>query len=205
MKFLMIAVVAMGVAAESKAGPFKRLRARNQGGCSQSYSQSSYSHQSTFSQQSSCQSCTQPVQFQQPVQVQGCTNCVSSSSTTTTETHSSVQIQNTQTMNDALAEVNAARARRGLRPFMQDHGLTIGAQRVAQFRASRGISGHVSGGMGDFGFLPPGAHASAGGCAAWPQGMGWGSCCTYDTQYTYAGAAYAIGQDGKRYMHLFVR
>jgi hypothetical protein len=30
------------------------------------------------------------------------------------------------------------------------------------------------------------------------------SCCVYDN-YTYGGAAYVTGRDGKRYMHLFVR
>jgi hypothetical protein len=30
------------------------------------------------------------------------------------------------------------------------------------------------------------------------------SCCVYEN-YTYAGAAWVSGRDGRRYMHLFVR
>ena len=82
-----------------------------------------------------------------------------------------------------------------------DEGLTQAAQACAQFRAERLIAGHTS---IVFAFLPAGAQASAGGCAAWEPTMGWGSCCTYEG-YSTAGAAYAVGRDGKRYMHLFVR
>src|SRR4051812_16840952 len=45
---------------------------------------------------------------------------------------------------EALGEVNAARARRGLPPFARDDSLTQGAAACAQFRASRGIQGHVT-------------------------------------------------------------
>lgn len=102
---------------------------------------------------------------------------------------------------DALAEVNARRAGRGLRPYMRDEGLTQAARACAQYRARFRIEGHT---RNDFAFVPAGTFASSAGCAAWPQGMGWGSCCTYDG-YTYAGAAWAVGADGQRYMHLFVR
>lgn len=102
---------------------------------------------------------------------------------------------------EALDEVNAARARRGLPPFQHDEGLTRAAQACAQYRADRLIEGHTS---NDFAFLPAGSQAAAGGCAAWEPSWGWGSCCTYD-RYAYAGAAYALGRDGRRYMHLFVR
>lgn len=102
---------------------------------------------------------------------------------------------------DALAEVNAARARRGLRPFIMDEGLTRAAKGCADFRAQRLIAGHTS---NDFAALPAGSTARAAGCAAWAPGLGWGSCCTFEN-YTYAGAAYAIGRDGRRFMHLFVR
>ena len=101
----------------------------------------------------------------------------------------------------ALSEVNATRAARGLPPYIEDSNLTAAASAAAKFRADRLISGHT---QNDFAFLPPGAFASAAGCAAWPQGMGWGSCATYDN-YRFAGASYAIGRDGQRYMHLFVR
>lgn len=102
---------------------------------------------------------------------------------------------------DALAEVNAARAARGLRPFIKDDDLTAGALNVADFRAARLIAGHTA---NDFNGLPAGTRATAAGCAAWEPEFGWGACCTYDN-YTYAGAAWAKGRDGRRYMHIFVR
>jgi hypothetical protein len=100
-----------------------------------------------------------------------------------------------------LDEVNAARAARGLRPYLLDENLARGATACAIHRARYRMAGHTP---NDFGFLPPGTSASAGGCAAWPVGMGWGSCCTYDN-YQFAGAGYCVGADGKRYMHIFVR
>lgn len=101
---------------------------------------------------------------------------------------------------DALDEVNATRKANGLPPFTRDDGLTTAALQCSAYRASRGIEGHVN----DFSFVPAGSSASAAGCAAWPQGMGWGSCCTYEN-WRHAGAAYCVGSDGRRYMHLFVR
>jgi hypothetical protein len=100
-----------------------------------------------------------------------------------------------------LAEVNAARAKRGLRPFQHDPQLTHAAQACARTRASRRIAGHLS---NDFAYLPAGVTAKAAGCGALEPSWGWGTCCTYDN-YTYAGAAWVMGADGKRYMHLFVR
>ena len=102
---------------------------------------------------------------------------------------------------DALAEVNAARTARGLRSFVKDVNLTAGAINVAEFRASRLMAGHTG---NDFAGLPTGCQASAAGCAAWEPSWGWGACCTYDN-YRYAGAAWAVGRDGRRYMQLFVR
>lgn len=102
---------------------------------------------------------------------------------------------------DGLDEVNAKRAARGLRPFIRDEGLSQAAQGCASFRAQHGLFGHTS---NDFGFVPSGTSASSAGCAAYPAGYGWMSCCTYDN-YTYAGAAWVTGRDGQRYMHLFVR
>ena len=93
-----------------------------------------------------------------------------------------------------LDEVNAARAARGLAPFQLDEGLARGATAWPVFRAQNRIEGHTP---NDFRFLPPRAHARAGGCAAWPVGMGWGSCCTYDN-YQFAGAAFCVGPDGRR-------
>jgi hypothetical protein len=102
---------------------------------------------------------------------------------------------------DALEEVNQARARRGLRPFIRDHGLTQAAASAAGYRAAHRMAGHTP---NDFAHLPPGSHATSAGCAAWPPSMGWGSCC-WQENFTYAGASYAMGDDGLRYMHLFVR
>lgn len=102
---------------------------------------------------------------------------------------------------NALAEVNAARASRGLPPYIHDPALSTAALACAQARANSLYAGHT---QNDFAALPPGAMARASGCAAWEPFMGWGACCTYE-RYTYAGAAVVIGRDGKRYMHLFVR
>jgi uncharacterized protein YkwD len=100
-----------------------------------------------------------------------------------------------------LDEVNAARAARGLPPYLLDENLAKAATACAIYRARHGMDGHTS---NDFGFLPPGTVARSAGCAAWPVGMGWGSCCTYD-HYQFAGAGYCVGPDGRRYMQLFVR
>ena len=102
---------------------------------------------------------------------------------------------------DALQEVNAERAKRGLRAFLPDPLLNQGARKAAKIRAANQIHGHLS---SDFDQLPPGAQATAAGCGALEPSWGWGSCCTYD-DYTYAGAAWVMGTDGRRYMHLFVR
>lgn len=104
-------------------------------------------------------------------------------------------------VNSALAECNARRASHGLPAFVEDPALTAAAKAAADFRAANLISGHTG---NDFQFLPPGVHAEAAGCAAWEPGWGWGSCCS-DDNYRFAGAGVAIGRDGKRYMHLFVR
>jgi hypothetical protein len=111
------------------------------------------------------------------------------------------EVQTVASAQQVLDEVNATRATRGLPPFILDENLTRAAMSCAVFRARNRIEGHTP---NDFGFLPPGAHASAAGCAAWPVGMGWGSCCTYEN-YRFAGAAFCVGPDGRRYMHLFVR
>jgi hypothetical protein len=103
---------------------------------------------------------------------------------------------------EALAEVNALRAAKGLYPYVRDDGLTQGAANVAAFRAQHLMAGHTS---NDFGGLPAGATASGAGCAAWEPSWGWGSCCVDDVGPRYAGAAWVMGRDGRRYMHLFVR
>lgn len=107
---------------------------------------------------------------------------------------------------DALAEVNKTRAERGLKPYIHDPLLAKGALACAKYRAERLIAGHCPGQMGDFAFLPSevSVNGVVGGCAAWTPDWGWGACATYDN-YTYCGAAYVVGSDGRRYMHLFVK
>jgi len=102
---------------------------------------------------------------------------------------------------DALDEVNAARAARGLSPFLKDENLTAGAKAAAQWRAERLMTGHAP---NDFAFLPTGSTATSAGCAAAEPSWGWLSCCYLDN-WAYAGAAWVMGSDGRRYMHLFVR
>ena len=104
--------------------------------------------------------------------------------------------------NDALAEVNAYRAKRGLPPFQHDPQLTKAALAAATKRAARGIHGHLP--ESDFSCLPIGATADAAGCGALEDSWGWGTCCM-DDNYSHAGAAWVRGADGLRYMHLFVR
>lgn len=101
---------------------------------------------------------------------------------------------------DALKEVNRVRKKRGLKPFKCDPKLAKSALAIAKYRAKHRIEGHTN---SDFKWVK-GTRATASGCAAWPKGDGWGSCCTYEN-WRRAGAAWAIGKDGKRYMHLFVR
>ncbi|MGN6545350.1 MAG: hypothetical protein ACTHK7_09910 [Aureliella sp.] len=104
-------------------------------------------------------------------------------------------------VNDGLDEVNQARARKGLHPFQRDDGLTAAASSCAQIRAFRRIAGHLP---NDFKYVPAGTTARAAGCGALEPSWGWGTCCTYEN-YTFAGAAWVMGSDGRRYMHLFVR
>ena len=84
---------------------------------------------------------------------------------------------------------------------VRDEGLTQAARGCAQFRATHGLFGHTS---NDFSFVPAGTMATSAGCAAYPASYGWMSCCVYEN-FTYAGAAWVTGRDGRRYMHLFVR
>lgn len=102
---------------------------------------------------------------------------------------------------DALDTVNALRASRGLRPFIRDDGLTTAARGAAKYRAERRMQGHTN---NDFVFLPAGSYANAAGCAGNESYYGFMSCCLYDSQYTYAGAAY-VEHGGRLWCHLFVR
>ena len=126
----------------------------------------------------------------------------SASATTVAPTPASSSFATTSTgSDDALAEVNARRSSRGLRPFVHDPLLTKAAAACAKVRAASHIHGHL---QSDFAYLPSGANAAAAGCGALEPSWGWGTCCM-DDNYTYAGAAWVMGSDGLRYMHLFVR
>ncbi len=105
---------------------------------------------------------------------------------------------------DALDEVNAERAKRGLRPYLNDPLLNKGAYSCAKYRAERLISGHCPNGLGDFEFLPPEVNVNGvvGGCAAWREGFG--ACGLYGN-YTYCGAAWKRGADGLKYCHVFLK
>lgn len=102
---------------------------------------------------------------------------------------------------DALHEVNAERAKRGLPALLPDPLLNQAARACAKERARLHIHGHLA---SDFDYLPSGGKATAAGCGALEPSWGWGTCCTYDN-YTYGGAAWVMGDDGRRYMHIFVR
>lgn len=112
--------------------------------------------------------------------------------------------------NDGLDELNAYRAQRGLKPFARDANLSAAAGAAADYRATHLIKGHVNVNVGgrqysDYDFLPAGTpRAHATGCAAAGDEWGWLSCCA-EENWTFAGAAWTRGRDGKRYMHLFVR
>ncbi len=106
-----------------------------------------------------------------------------------------------QASGDALAEVNAARAQRGLRPFILDPALTRAAEVCARLRAHHLLAGHTA---NDFNALEPGVSAAAAGCGALEPSWGFQSCCQFEN-WTFAGAATVRGRDGKLYHHLFVR
>lgn len=184
-RFLLAAAVVVAIVASADAGPLRHRRAHVQ----------SYFHQSS-----------------QSYSVQPCGPCGTPGPVQTFTQADSTRIEYGPPGNpahngdglDALAEVNAKRAARGLRSLLPDPGLTQAARACAAFRAEHGLFGHISGGAGDFQFLPPGARADSAGCAAYPDSFGWMSCCVYE-QATYGGAAWVRGADGKRYMHLFIR
>lgn len=105
---------------------------------------------------------------------------------------------------DALDEVNAKRATRGLQPLVRDAALTEAAYKCAKARASRHVDGHLP--ESDFSLLSSSVNTDgvAAGCAALDTSWGWQSCCWDDPGYTHGGAAWVMGDDGKRYMHIFV-
>jgi uncharacterized protein YkwD len=101
-----------------------------------------------------------------------------------------------------LAEVNARRKLRGLKPYTFDADLMAGAKNVAQFRADRLMFSHTG---NDFAGLPKGATAKYAGCAAYPASYGFLACAMYERDCTRCGCARVKGKDGKMYCHLFVR
>ena len=101
---------------------------------------------------------------------------------------------------DAMADVNARRAAAGLKPFILDPELMEAAKNAASCRASILCTGHL---QNDYAAGGPGYPASVSGCGVMQYGM-FLSCGSEDRK-TYAGAAKALGKDGRWYCHLFVR
>jgi len=99
---------------------------------------------------------------------------------------------------DALAEVNALRAARGLPAFIYDEKLTIAAQKCAEFRASHRITFHTE---NDFSFIPAGGSARASGTGV---SSGQFSACCILENYKHAGAA-VVEVNGRRFCQVFVR
>lgn len=89
---------------------------------------------------------------------------------------------------NALAEVNEARAKRGLKPYIYDATLAKAALECAKYRAARHMAGHCDGQRGDFGFLPSGydTNGVVGGCAGLEPSWGFQACAMFDN-YTYCG------------------
>jgi hypothetical protein len=182
-RYLLAALALTAVATHTEAGPLRR---------------SHYSYPSTYRPiaQPTYQSTSQSF-YLSPSAVAATTDSVSP----TAAVEATAGAVGNGLEGDGLDEVNALRTRRGLRPFVRDEGLTQAARACAAHRAAYGLFGHTS---NDFAFVPAGSWASSAGCAAYPASYGWMSCCVYDN-YTYAGAAWVTGRDGRRYMHLFVR
>lgn len=121
--------------------------------------------------------------------------------TTVKTSERTVMRGNPEAFGDALDQVNAMRASRGMPAYIRDDGLTQAAIAAASHRATYGIAGHTS---NDFAFLPAGSSASAAGCGAMDASWGFRACTVYE-HWTYAGAATALGSDGRLYHHIFVR
>lgn len=110
-------------------------------------------------------------------------------------------VPETITYTDALDELNARRQVRGLRPYLRDETMTLAAARCALVRAHYRIRGHLL----DEYSTPWTGGARSTGCAGNEVRHGFMACNDDATQYTYAGAAYVVGSDGRLYCHLFVR
>lgn len=97
------------------------------------------------------------------------------------------------TQSSALSWLNARRARVGLYPLQADPRLQASAQRDAQYRASRGISGH-SGSTSGWRAEGVGMRSTVDHAGKW-----FMSCYTGTRQYRYAGAAAVVGRGGTYY------
>lgn len=108
------------------------------------------------------------------------------------------------TVKDALDELNAQRAQRGLPPYRRDPALTKAAMKCASTRAKTHVHGHMQGGMSDFTCLDAGVPCECTGAEAPGQNYppGFWTCAMYDN-YTVAGAARAFDERGEQYMSLF--
>ena len=102
---------------------------------------------------------------------------------------------------DAMDELNSQRARRGLRPFIKDPGLTLAAEKAVAYRAANHVRLHT---RNDFSFVPQGSRASVAG-AGYGTSNQFLTCFCDSSNYQYAGAAYAYDDSGNRLMHLYAR
>ncbi len=90
---------------------------------------------------------------------------------------------------NVLANLNAQRARQGIRILRYDPQLQVVAQRRAQVMASRGLKNHPPGSFS------PGRYEGVGWSSSYsPSGVS--ACYTSDPRMTYAGAAMVTGRDG---------
>lgn len=203
----MIALVFVSFVADAGAGGRRRGRSQG-GGCSSSANcSSSQSVQSYQPYRGSVYA--PPPTSQAPVVVAPApvpSGMQLMTETTIKEKRNKTVIKTRTTAVDALDELNRQRAQRGLRPYLRCPGLSQAASACVEFRAKRRHHGHVSGGMGDFQFVPQGYHCDATGAEAPGQNYppGFWTCAMYDN-YTYAGAARAFDESGDQYMQLMVR
>jgi hypothetical protein len=205
---LLVLIVLGAVAVDAQAGGRRRGGGCPSGQCSPMVQYQPFQYQSFQ---------YQPQVIQQSPTIQALPAPVPTQSFTASTTQTQVQSQSAVNgpkpdenygTYDGLDEVNACRAQRGLPPFIRDPGLSVGAARCARTKANYCHTGHLNGPMSDFSCLDPGVQCSSTGADGSKHVLGdiwgWSTCCTYEP-YMFAGAAWAIGPDGCRYMSLFVR
>lgn len=100
---------------------------------------------------------------------------------------------------DAIADLNARRAMYHLPPFKTDPVLLQAAMKAASCRAALRCAGHLK---NDYDASTIGYPQAVSGCGVY--NMMFLSCGS-DDRKQFAGAAKALGTDGKWYCHLFVR